>query len=417
MRPTCALIDLDAVAHNTRELKRIASPRAELMAVVKADAYGHGIREVAGTCLENGATRLGVAILDEALVLRSAGLDAPILVLGPLFPYQAETAVRSGVAATVSTPGEAAALGDAARRAGLVARVHVKVDTGMSRLGVFPDAAGAAAVERVASTPGVEVEGIYTHFAAADEADKSHARHQFELFLGFLDGLRRRGLEFPLRHAANSAALLDMPETHLDMVRPGVLIGGIWPSAEVRRIAGLRPAMALRTSVGFVREVPAGSTVSYGCTYRTASPAVLATLPLGYCDGYKRLLSNSAEVLVHGSRAPVRGRVCMDQTIIDVSDIPAVRAGDEVIALGRQGDEEVTADDLAALAGTIGYEIVTTVGRRVARLYVQGGRPFRLASQLGEWELSGWEDLPWHRANGAVSGPASARGPGSRLEG
>lgn len=416
LRPTHAVIDLDVVAHNTRELRKLAGG-AELMTVVKADAYGHGICETAAVCLEHGATRLGVAILDEALRLRSAGCEAPVLVLGPLFAHQAASAVLRRVTATVSRPEEAEVLAGAARELGRKALAHVKVDTGMSRLGIFPDAAGAAAVERILSLPGLELEGIFTHFAAADEADKSHAEAQFDRFMSFLDLLRGRGIEFRLRHAANSAALLDMPQTYLDMVRPGILTVGVWPSDEVGRNADIRPAMTLRTAVGFIREVPAGSAVSYGCTYVTRSPAVLATLPLGYHDGYRRRLSNKAEVLVRGRRAPVRGRICMDQTIIDVGGIPGVSHGDEVIALGRQGDEEVTAEELARIVGTIGYEIVTTIGQRVPRVYVRHGRPFKLSSLLGEWPLDGWEDLPGGRANGALSGPAPAGRSCSCVEG
>jgi alanine racemase len=404
LRPTFAEIDLDCIAHNVRELIRAATPPAELMAVVKADAYGHGIREVAAECLASGATRLGVAVLDEALLLRRSGVDAPILTLGPLFPHQAPAAVEHGIAAAVSGLDEARALSEAAAGRRKTARLHVKVDTGMSRLGIWPDQSGVALIERMARLPRVEVEGVFTHFAAADETDKTHALMQFERFMGFLDMLRRAGVEIKLRHAANSAALLELPQTHLDFVRPGVLIGGIFPSEEVRHDIDLRPALTLRTAVGFVRQVPGGCAVSYGCTYQTpAGGAALATVPLGYHDGYKRRLSNRARMLVHGQAAPVRGRVCMDQTIIDVGGIPGVARGDEVVAIGRQGTERVTAEELASAVGTIAYEIVATIGRRVARLYVKQGRPCRLCSPLGEWNLRGRQDLPWPWSNAAVS--------------
>jgi alanine racemase len=297
---------------------------------------------------------------------------------------------------------EAHALSEAAVRRGRRVPVHIKIDTGMARLGVWPDNAGADLVERIVRLPGLQAQGIFTHFASADEADKGYATSQFARFMDFLDLLRRRGIEFELRHAANSAALLDLPETHLDMVRPGVLIGGLWPSSDVGHPIGLRPAMTIRTRVAYVRDVPSGRAVSYGGTYTTSGTARLATVPLGYHDGYKRGLSNRAHMLVHGKRVPVRGRVCMDQTIIDVSGLD-VRAGDEVIALGTQGTQAVSADELAAIAGTIGYEIVVTVGARAARLYVRRGRPVSLSSMAGRWELSGWQDLPWLGVEGGSS--------------
>lgn len=408
LRPTVAVIDLDTIAHNVRELRRIASPAAELMAVVKADAYGHGIVETAAECLTAGATRLGVAVIDEAIVLRRAGFDCPILVIGHVPGYSASTVLDFDIAATVFQVDDAVALSDEARRRGRRTPIHIKVDTGMSRLGIWPDEAGKALVEKIVRLPGLDVEGIFTHFADADEADKGFAREQFSRFMDFVDRLRARGVEFRLRHAANSAALLDLPETHLDMVRPGVLIGGLWPSEAVTHPIDLRPAMTLRTRIALVRDVPAGRAVSYGRTYTTSGTVTLATVPLGYHDGYRRGLSNRASMLVHGARAPVRGRVCMDQTVIDVSGLD-VRAGDEVVAFGRQGTGLVSAEELASLAGTIGYEIVATVGRRVARLYVRQGRPVRLASIAGRWDVAGWQDLPWLGVQSATSVQAERR--------
>lgn len=402
LRPTVAMVDLDAIASNVRELRQAASPAAKLMAVVKANAYGHGIVETAAECLGNGADRLGVAAVDEAVVLRRAGITCPVLVLGHVPSYQARTVLDFDITANVFTLEDAEGLSGEAIRRGRRAPVHIKIDTGMSRLGVWSDDEGAGLVERIVRLPGLRCEGIFTHFADADEADKTYAGRQFSRFMDFLDLLRRRGMEFELRHAANSAALLDLPETHLDMVRPGVLIVGVWPSGAVRRSVDLRSAMTLRTRVSFVRDVPPGRAVSYGRTYVTSGTMRLATVPLGYHDGYKRGLSNRASMLVHGSRAPVRGRVCMDQTIIDVSGLD-VRAGDEVVALGRQGAAEVSAEELASFVGTIGYEIVATVGTRAARLYVKQGRPVRLASFAGTWDVRGWQDLPWLGVEAASS--------------
>ncbi len=403
LRPTFAIIDLDAIAHNVRELRRITSPGAQLMTVIKADAYGHGLTEVAPTCLGSGASRLGVAIPDEAFALRNSGIEAPILVIGHCAPWQAEHMVRGGIAGAVSRYEDAAAFSAAAVKLGLKAAVHIKVDTGMARLGIWPGTEGLSVAERIARLPGIDLEGVFTHFASADEADKAYTLEQLERYLGFVDGLARRGIKPQFRHAVNSAALLDLPDAHLDMVRPGVLIGGLWPSDEVQRRIDLRPAMTLLTFAAYVKNVPAGRKVSYGSTYETGGPSRLATLPLGYHDGYKRGYSNRAAVLVEGRRAPVRGRVCMDQAIVDVTGIPGVEAGAPVVALGRYGRERVSAEELGGLIGTIGYEIVTTVGKRVPRLYVKAGRPVHLASTLGSWDLGGWQDLPWPGVEAAFS--------------
>lgn len=395
LRPTYFLVDLDLLAHNVRELRRITAPGTQLMTVIKADGYGHGLLEAAPVCLANGAGWLGVATVDEALALRCAGFTAPVLVLGYSAPWQATALARADIAVTVMTAETAVALSDAAAQGRRRARVHIKVDSGMSRLGIWPDDAGLELVERIARLPGLELEGIFTHFASADEADKAFTHQQFARYLEFVGQLAGRGIEFALRHVANSAALLDLPETHLDLVRPGVMIAGVWPSADVQRRIDLRPSQTLVTQIAYLKELAAGRKISYGGTYETTRPTVLATLPLGYHDGYKRGLSNKAEMLVRGVRAPVRGRVCMDQSMIDVSGIPGVAAGDSVVALGCWGAEAVTADELGVRLGSIGYEIVTTVGARVPRLYVQDGRPVKVRCPLGSWAVDSWQDLPW----------------------
>jgi len=400
LRPTFLLVDLDILAHNIRELRRLASPRAELMTVIKADAYGNGLVEAAPVCLANGAGALGVATFDEAMALRYAGIDAPLLVIGYTAPYQAAEMVRHGVAAAVFSLDVAEAYSAAAKAHDKPAKVHIKVDTGMSRIGVWPDDTGLDVAERIARLPGLEIQGVFSHFASADEDDKSFALEQFERFIGFADALERRGLSLGRRHIANSAALLDLPETHLDMVRPGVLISGVWPSADVERRGDLRETLTLVTHAAYIKSIAAGRVVSYGCTYRATGPERLATLPLGYHDGYKRGLSNRAEVLIRGLRAPIRGRVCMDQTIIDVSGVPGAAPGDPVIALGRWGDEHISPDELGGHLGTIGYEVITTIGKRVPRLYVQAGRPVKVSSMLGQWQVDDWQDLPWPDVEG-----------------
>jgi alanine racemase len=396
LRPTFLIVDLDILAANVRELRRLASPKAELMTVIKADAYGNGLLEAAPVCLASGADQLGVATFDEAIALRRAGITAPVQVIGYTAAYQAAEVVRQGIGAAVFAADVAAAYSEAARAQNRPALLHLKVDTGMSRLGIWPDDSGLALAERIARLPGIELEGVFSHFASADEPDRTFTNEQFERFMGFCDRLAARGISFRRRHIANSAALLDHPETHLDMVRPGVLISGVWPSDDVQRRGEFRETLTLVTHAGMVKELGPGRRVSYGGTYVTPGPTTLATLPLGYHDGYKRGFSNKASMLVRGERAPIRGRVCMDQTMIDVSAVAGgVEAGEPVVALGRYGDEVISAAELGGLLGTIGYEVITTFGKRVPRLYAQSGRPVKVATMLGSWAVRDWQDLHW----------------------
>jgi len=271
----------------------------------------------------------------------------------------------------VFDPDLAAMLSEAAGRRRETARVHLKLDTGMGRLGIPVDREVYRKIVSIAFLPHLEIEGLYTHFANADRADKTHARHQLVEFVEVTCGLGRDGIDIPLLHAANSAALIDMPESRLNMVRPGIMLYGLYPSAEVdKKQVRLRPAMALKAQVGFVKEVPGGCGVSYGSTYITPAPTRLATVPCGYGDGYSRLLSNRGTVLIHGRRAPVVGRVCMDQIVVDVGHIPETAVGDEVVLFGRQREAELHVDEVASLLGTINYEVVCAVSARVPRVYI-----------------------------------------------
>lgn len=381
---TRARIDLRALANNYRELRRITAPSARIMAVVKADAYGHGAIEVSRVALANGADYLAVARISEAVALREAGIAAPMLLFGFALPEYAAYLAANDIRASVDSLASAQRISDEARRCGVTVAVHIKFDTGMGRLGLLADALAptgdvtaeiSRAVQEVleiARLPGVTVEGLYTHFANADARDRGHARMQFGLFMEILDELKRHGFDAPLRHAANSAAIIEMPETHLDMVRPGIAQYGLRPSAEVN-LEGidLRPVMTLTSTVINVKEVPAGFKISYGSTYETPAPSRIATIPIGYADGFDRLLSSKGMMLVHGVRAPIVGRVCMDLTMIDVGHVPDVAVGDEVVVFGRQGDQEISADEVAALVGTINYEIVSTLKSRVQRVYLR----------------------------------------------
>lgn len=371
-RPVWAEIDLEALAHNVQAIKSILAPQTEIMAIVKANAYGHGAGPVARKALASGVTWLGVATLDEALALRREGISAPLLILGYTPPEDAGRVVAADISQTVFSVDQARALNAAAAAVGTRARLHLKIDTGMGRLGFLPGEAVTAA-RTMAALPHVTLEGIFTHFAAADAADKTYTWRQLDLFQQVITRLEQHGITFPWRHAANSGAIIDLPETHFNLVRAGIILYGHYPSPEVRRERlALSPVMTLKTRVVLVKEVPAGSYISYGCTYCTPGPARIATLPVGYADGYSRLLSNRAQVLLRGRRVPVVGRVCMDQCMIDVTSIPEVRVGDEAVLFGRQGEESLTVEEVAAWMGTINYEILCLISKRVPRLYLHG---------------------------------------------
>ncbi len=366
---TWAEVDLAAIAHNVRELKRLIGPGVLLCAVVKANAYGHGAEKVARAALAHGADRLAVAQPAEGWQLRQAGISAPILILGPTPPWMAQRIVAHGLAVTVNTMETAQALSAAASATGAVVAVHLKVDTGMGRYGLLPEEVLPFA-QVIASLSGLRLEGLWTHFAAADEADDAYLRRQLGLLLDVSARLKENGLDIPLRHAANSAATISHPAARLEMVRCGLALYGLYPGDACRGLITLRPAMSLHSRVARLRTLPAGSAISYGRTYVTARPTPVAFLPIGYADGLRRGLSNRGSVLIRGQRAPLIGRICMDGCMADVSAIADVQEGDKAVFLGRQGQAEITADEMAALLGTISYEVVTGMGPRVPRVYV-----------------------------------------------
>ena len=378
-----AEIDLKAIAHNIKELRRITNDNAKLMAVVKANGYGHGAIEVARSALQNGAEILGVARIEEGIQIRNAGIQTPILIFGYTLPQQAASLMEYELIQSVHTPLAARELSEAVASRGKKLKIHLKVDTGMGRLGLLsqdytsknPGAVSADAIEEtlvIAGLKGLELEGIFTHFATADSADKSYAEDQLYLFMSYLNRLRKAGFEPSVRHAANSAALIDMPQSHLDMVRPGIAIYGLNPSDEmINKQVALKPAMALKSKIIQLKEVPAGFAVSYGSTYKTQKPTTIATVPVGYADGLNRLLSSRGQMLVRGQRAPIIGRVCMDLTMLDVGHIDRVQMGDEVVIFGRQRNASLNVDEMASLLNTINYEIVTSITARVPRVYLK----------------------------------------------
>ena len=360
-RPTVVEVDLEAVRHNVR---RLLSSDAALMAVVKADGYGHGDIQVARAALEAGATWLGVALVEEGLRLREARIDAPILVLSE-FPRGAEReAVAADLTPTLYTEDGIAGLARATDASGRRVGVHVKLDTGMHRVGLWPPEAAPAFCRRVADA-GLALEGLWTHFATS-EADEATTRTQLARLLSAADAVRDEGLDPGLLHAANSAATIRYPESHLDLVRPGAAVYGLAAGPGLEE--GLRPAMTLRSQVTLAKRLPAGERLSYGHRYELERDAWVATVPVGYEDGYPRSLSSKAEVLIRGRRHRVAGTVTMDQLLVDCGDVE-VSAGDEVVLIGEQGGERITPEELAGLIGTIGYEIATAVSERVPREY------------------------------------------------
>ena len=365
-RGTYIQVDLNAVAHNARALKASIAPTPHMMAVVKANAYGHGLIEVAKTALRNGADHLGVAIPEEGEQLRQHGIAAPILVLGAVNEKGAEASVRWGLTQTVFDECRVRLLEDAAKRLGLEAQVHLKIDTGMGRIGVRDEKELQTVLDALNDAPHVRLTGAFTHFADADGDTDAYSRRQFERF----ETLRKLLPGGILIHAAASAAGARYPFARYDMVREGIALYGCAP---VRECPPLLPALSWHTEIAYVKELPAGESVSYGCTYRAAAPIRVATLPVGYGDGYHRALSGKAQVLIGGKRCKVLGRVCMDQIMADVTALPPHEAviGAPCVLLGKQGAEEITADELAAWAGTISYEMLLAATARVPAHYLQ----------------------------------------------
>lgn len=367
--PCWAEVNLSAIEHNIAQVRSLIGEQCSFMAVVKADAYGHGAVPVAHSAITAGASHIAVATVAEAVQLRGAGIDAPILVLGPCLPSEAPDVVGYDLTQVICDDTLAKALSRAARAAGRSVKVHVKVDTGMGRLGVpFPHA--VEFVQRVAAMQGVTLEGVLSHFATADEADFSFAEAQLSRFVGCCDALKAAGFAGIIRHIANSGGVLNLPDSYLDLVRPGLLMYGLDLPHPTRVNIRLRPALSWKAKVTFVRRAEAGETVGYGRTYTVPHPTTLAVIPVGYADGYDRRLSNNADVLIHGRRVPVVGRVSMDRIVVDVGGLDGVSVGDEAVLIGHQGEERITAAELARRVDTTVHEIPTRIGPRVPRRYV-----------------------------------------------
>jgi alanine racemase len=367
LRPTIVEISLARLANNFRAIQAAVSPAA-VMPIVKANAYGHGLVPVARHLVSLGATSLGVAFLEEAVALREAGVTVPILVMGGIFGNQIPVFLRHGLTLTASSIDKLKQIDEAAGQVGVTAKVHLKVDTGMERIGVHYYSARGL-LEHASECRHSVVEGIYSHFANADAVDLTSARQQLARFLDVLQWYDKQGVAAPVRHMANSGAVLQLRESHLDMVRPGILLYGVYPSAEVRKTIAVQPALSMRSRVVYFKVVTPGHPVSYGSTWQSDHPVRVVTVPVGYGDGYFRALSNVAHVLIRGKRYPVVGRVCMDQIMINIEWETAYN-GDVVTLLGADGAELITCEDLAEWAGTIPYEVLTNINTRVPRIYV-----------------------------------------------
>lgn len=371
----CAEINLDAVAYNFKSMKENLKPGTKMIAVVKTDGYGHGAIPIAHMVeAYDYIWGFATATIEEAVLLRKAGIEKPILILGFVFPDAYEEVVRYDIRPAVFKPGMARQLSEEAVRQKKTVHMHIKVDTGMSRIGFKDNAASADVIKEISQLPAVEVEGLFTHFAKADEKDKTNAFEQLSRYLAFSKMLEERGVDIKLHHCSNSAGIFDLPDANLDAVRAGVSIYGMYPSEDVNKFAvPIMPVLTLKSHVVYVKDVEPGTAVSYGGTFVAERPMRIATVPVGYGDGYPRSLSNKGWVLIRGQQAPILGRVCMDQLMVDVTDIPQAKEGDMVTLIGSDGGREITMEDMGELSGRFNYELACDIGKRVPRRFWKDG--------------------------------------------
>ncbi len=368
-----ANINLDAIYENVANAKKLLNPGTKLMAIIKADGYGHGAVQVA-EMLGDLADAYGVAILEEGVELRRAGFDKPILILGytpePLY----ETMINEKISTAVFEYDMAEKMSKKACQMGKEAIIHIALDTGMSRIGFKTDDESFEIIQKISKLPNIKIEGCFTHFATMDEIDKSKAMVQFEKYSKFTEKLKNAGIDIPVCHVSNSAGIMEKPEVNLDMVRDGICIYGLYPSEEVDKDKlKLTPAMELKSFVSYVKILEPGVEIGYGGTYTTSKKTKVATIPVGYADGYPRSLSNKADVIIHGKRVPIIGRICMDQFMVDVTDLENVQTGDVVTLFGRDGDEYISIEEVADMSGSFNYEFVCDIGKRVPRVYYHNG--------------------------------------------
>lgn len=382
MRPVWAEIDLDALEYNVKNIKRKVGNK-ELIAVVKADAYGHGAVDTVPTLLENGVNKLAVACISEGLELRNNGIKAPIMILGYTPLECAEELVKYDIEQTVYDLEYTKKLSSIAVSLEKRAKVHIALDTGMGRIGFMPNEKSIADVVEISKLEGIEIEGLFTHFAVADELDKTYTYEQFNKLSRFSEELKERNINIPFKHSSNSGAIIDLPETYLDGVRAGIILYGYYPSDEIKKEnLSIKPVLTLKAQIAHVKEMDKDMYISYGRTFKTEKKSIIATIPIGYADGYARNLSGKVKVIVKGKLVNVVGRICMDQCMIDVTGISDVNVGDEVIILGEENGVTYNADNLAMELETINYEILCMIKQRIPRVYVKGGEVIKVRNYI-----------------------------------
>ncbi|MCM1988462.1 alanine racemase [Oceanirhabdus seepicola] len=378
IRPVWAEINLDNLAHNMREIRRVSKSK-EIMAVVKADAYGHGALDTAPILLKNGADKLAVAIADEGRELREGGIKAPILVLGWTTQDQVKDIVEYDLECTVLSYEFAKALSNEAKRRGKIAKIHIKVDSGMGRIGFLPTEESIEEISQISKLTNIVMEGLFSHFSDADNEKKEYSEMQNKRYRYFIEKLKEKEIFFNTKHIGNSAAIIDLPEYHYDMVRPGIILYGYYPSDEVRKDKiDLKPVLSLKAKIANIKKVEKNEYIGYGRKYQCDGESIIGTLPIGYADGYSRMLSGFAKAIVSGKIVPVVGRICMDQCMIDLTQIDNVNIGDEVILIGEDGNNKLNADYIASGLNTISYEVLCMIGKRVPRVYVENSKVMKI---------------------------------------
>ncbi len=381
LSPVWAEVNLNSLANNMREVRRITRRGTLIMAIVKANAYGHGAVHSSKVFLENGGDRLGVARVTEGIELRKTGIDVPILNLGYTPENQYDLLINNDITATIYNYEQAISLNNSAAKKERRQTIHIKIDTGMNRIGFLPDNNSLKAITKISSLPNLNIEGIFTHFATSDQVDKTYTHHQYKKFTWVIGELEKRGVMIPIKHVSNSAAIIDLPEYNLDMIRPGIILYGYRPYREIglNNII-LKPALTLKARLSNVKRVVAGTGIGYGLTFWTQRPSIIGTIPVGYADGLMRGLSNKGWVGIQGMRANIVGRICMDQFMVDLTDHDNVEIGDEVVVFGDDGAQ--TAEDIADLTGTVRDEVICTISRRVPRVYLKGGKVVEVVDYL-----------------------------------
>jgi alanine racemase len=383
LRPVWAEINLDNLAFNMKQI-RGCSKGKDIIAVVKADAYGHGALDISPVLLENGATSLAVAVVNEGVELRRGGIECPIMVLGFTPPSLIDNLLKYDIQQSIFSYSYAKELSAIAKKKHKKAKVHIGIDTGMGRIGFMPSEESIKEVVEISKLPNIEIEGLFSHFSTADEKEKEYTHYQLNKFNDFYEALKKAGVNIKVRHIANSAAITELPESHFEAVRPGIILYGYYPSGEVdKNRIELKPVMDLKTNIAHIKSIPSGYYISYGRRFQTSRDSIIATLPVGYADGYTRLLNNKAKVIINGQFAPVVGSICMDQCMVDVTDIKGdVKMGDEVILIGEKNGVRLNADHIAEMLGTINYEVVCMITKRVPRVYIKDGEVVKVRNYV-----------------------------------